>query len=353
MTELIAELGNNHQGDLSTAMKMVVAAAEAGADAVKLQKRSNRDLYTKAFYDSAYNSENAFGATYGEHREHLEFGKYAYRLLKIQAEDLGLRFYSTAFDPESVDFLVDVGVDGIKIASGDLTNTPLLAYAASTKLPLMVSSGAAGLEDVQRAVGLLRPLSPGFTLFQCTALYPCPAERLELKVIQTYKNLFPDLRIGFSSHFNGVSMPLAAVALGAEVVEVHVTLDRSMKGTDHAFSLEPQGLSKLVRDIRRFERALGQGEKQRCTDEEPAFLKMSKSLFASSDLPAMKVLSCDDIIIRSPGGIGLPPYRLKDLIGKRLVRPLQSEEPITERDVDGILAPKLLQPDLGRTEAVG
>lgn len=334
MTEIIAEIGSTHQGEVTTAMRLIEAAAKAGASAVKFQKRSNRHLFTKAYYNAPYNSESSYGATYGEHREHLEFNKMEYRLLKLQAEDQGVKFYCTAFDPESVDFLVDLGVDGIKIASGDLTNSPLLAYAASTGLPMYVSSGAASLEDVQRAVELLRPLSPGFALFQCTAIYPCRAEDLDLHVIPQYKALFPDLRIGFSSHFSGIWPGPVAVALGAEVLELHVTLDRASRGTDHGFSLEPQGLRKLVRDVRRVEAALGTGTKSVRPSELPALTKMAKAIRAARTLPSGTVLSLDDLSIKSPGGDGFPPYRLNEVIGRRLLRECSEDDLILEENLD-------------------
>lgn len=334
--EVVCEIGHNHQGDLATAMKMIVAAAEAGADAVKFQKRTNRDLYTKDFYEAPYNSENAFGQTYGEHRERLEFDKYQYRLLKLQAEDVGLKFYATAFDFDAVDFLMDVGVDGIKVASGDVTNTPLLSYAASMLKPMYVSTGACQLEDVERAVEAVALFQPHFTLFHCTAAYPCEFSELDLGVIATYRQMFPELTIGLSDHANAIWPATVAYALGARAIEKHFTLSRAMKGTDHAFSLEPQGLAKLVRDLRRCETALG-AEKRFHSSEIPASVKMGKSLRAASDLSAGHVLHVDDISLKSPSCEGLPPYRLMDIVGKRLVRPLRCDEPITERDIDGRL----------------
>lgn len=353
MTEFIAELGHNHQGDIGTALKMIVEAAKSGATAVKLQKRDNRHLYTKTFYDAPYNSENAFGPTYGEHREALEFGKYEHRLLKVQAEDLGLKYYCTAFDFESVDLLTEVGVDGLKFASGSITNTPLLEYGARTGLPMYVSTGACSLEDVQRTVQAILKWTETFTLFHCTAVYPCPAELLDLGVIATYRHLFPELTIGWSSHFNGISPFPVAYALGARAFEAHFTLDRSMRGTDHALSLEPQGFARMVRDVKRIETALG-AEKILHDEEIPAQAKMGSTLYAARDLPAQHELTHADIAIKSPAGVGLPPYRLLDVIGTRTVRNLRTDEPITHSDIDAHLsAPSVLRADPGRSQAVG
>lgn len=330
--EVVAELGSNHQGSLTTALKMIDAAAEAGADAVKFQKRDNRSLYTRSYYNAPYNSENAFGPTYGDHRDALEFRKYDMRLLRVQAEAHDLKFYCTAFDLESVDFLTDVGIHGIKLASGSITNTPLLTYAAQTGLPLYVSTGACELSDVQRAVDCLSAWTPHFTLFHCTAMYPCPADKLDLGVISLYRQMFPDLTIGFSSHFNGIWPSTVAVAMGARAIEQHFTLDRSMKGTDHAFSLEPQGLKKMVRDIRRLETSLS-AEKVFHEEEVPAQVKMGSTLYAARDIEAGQDLHLDDIAIKSPAGSGLPPYRLLDVIGRKLVRKLERDESITEAEL--------------------
>lgn len=354
MTEIIAEIGSNHGGSIATALQMIVAAKEAGADAVKTQKRQNKTLYTRSFYDAPYHSEGAFGPTYGEHREALEFGKYEHRLLKVQAEDLGLKYYCTAFDFASVDVLEEVGVDGLKLASGSITNTPLLEYAARTDLPLYLSSGAADLEDVKRAVDAVSRWRETYTLLACTAVYPCPAELLDLGVIGLYKALFPELTIGYSSHLNGIWDGPVAVTLGAKVIEKHFTLDRTGKGTDHAFSLEPQGLKKMVRDIKRLEKALG-SQKIFHPQEVPAQVKMGSALYASRDLPACHELSVEDIAIRSPAGVGLPPYMLLEVVGKRLVRPLRWDEPITERDIDGRLrkAPGETQVPKGSRKGLG
>lgn len=324
--EVLAELGHNHQGDLGTAIKLVDAAAAAGADAVKLQKRSNRHLYTKAFYEAPYNSENAYGATYGEHREFLELEMHDYRVLRLYAEDHGMKFYATAFDFPSVDFLVEAGVDGIKIASGDVTNIPLIRYASMTDLPLMVSTGACTWQDMHRVVS---ELQSAFTLMHCTASYPCPPEELDLGVIPQLVENFASCRIGASLHDNGIWSAVAAYVLGARCIEKHFTLDRTMKGTDHAFSLEPQGLAKMIRDLRRAETAMG-SEKVFHPSEVSAQVKMGKSLYAARDLPAGTVMMLDDIAMKSPACEGLAPYRLDDVLGRRLLRDLAEDEPITE-----------------------
>lgn len=333
MIETIAECGHNHGGDLGTALALIVKAAEAGADTVKFQMRDNRNLFTREAFDAPYNSENAYGATYGLHREALELSYEDFKVCAKQAADAGVDIFSTAFDIPSLDKCIGLGFTKVKLASGSLTNTPLVRQAARSGLRVYLSTGGAELPDVDRAVDIVEQHSCDYVLMQCTAEYPAAYHRLNLKVIQTYKTRYPNAAIGYSAHQNGYPMTLAAAALGAEVVEQHFTLDRSMKGTDHSMSLEPQGLTKLVRDIRRFELALGDGQKYSYCAEEAPIKKMSCSLYASRDLSAGHVLAEDDIVIKCPGG-GLAPYELSGLIGRRLVRPLGEEQPIGREDVD-------------------
>ena len=190
---VIAEIGNNHQGSLEKAKELFRAARDAGVDAVKLQKRSNRRLYTRALYESPYDNEQSFGATYGEHREALELDADAFRELRDHAAELGLVFFATAFDEESADLLEALDLPAYKIASGDLRNTPLLRHVASFGKPMIVSTGGATLEDVDRAVETIVPLNPAVCLLQCTAAYPAAVEELELGVIETFRARYPEL----------------------------------------------------------------------------------------------------------------------------------------------------------------
>ncbi len=241
---VIAEIGHNHQGNIETCKEMFRSAVQCGADAVKLQKRDNRALFTSEMYDSPYNSENAYAPTYGTHREALEFNKDQYVELKDYAEEIGIDFFSTAFDRPSADLLEEIGISAYKIASGDLTNTPLLKHVASFGKPMIISTGGATMEDVQRAYDAIRPINANFCILQCTSGYPSPYEELNLRVIETFTKAFPDVVIGFSGHDAGIAMPLVAYMLGARVVEKHFTLNRAWKGTDQAFSLEPAGMRR-------------------------------------------------------------------------------------------------------------
>lgn len=322
---VIAEIGHNHQGDLEHCKRLFDAAVDAGASAVKLQKRDNRALFTRDAFDAPYNSENAYGPTYGTHREALEFGRDEYLELQQHAKTLGVTFFATAFDVPSADFLADLDMPAYKLASGDLRSIPLLEYVARIGKPMIMSTGAATLEDVHRAFDAVHAINPHIAFLQCTAAYPPEYEQLDLRVIDTYRNEFPDVVVGFSGHDSGIAMATAAYTLGARIVEKHFTLNRALRGTDHAFSLEPVGLKKLVRDLQRTRLALGDGTKQFFETEVGPAQKMGKKLVASRDLPAGHVLTADDIAMKAPGD-GLFPYHFEQIVGRELRAPVASEQ---------------------------
>ena len=311
---VIAEIGHNHQGNVETAKKLFREAREAGANAVKLQKRDNRSLFTRVMYDKPYENENSFGATYGEHREALELGESQYKELQQYAQELGITFFATAFDFKSADFLAKLDMPAFKLASGDLTNIPLLEHVAQYQKPMVLSTGGGTLEDVRRAYAAVMPINPQFCILQCTAGYPPEFDQLNLRVITTFREEFPDVVVGLSSHDSGIAMALVAYVMGARVVEKHFTLNRAMKGTDHAFSLEPVGMRKMVRDLRRARIAFGDGVKVTYPTEKSPLLKMAKKLVASRDIPAGHALTREDVDIKSPSD-GLPPYELENVLG--------------------------------------
>lgn len=325
---IIAEIGQNHQGDLETCKRLFEAAKYCGVDAVKIQKRNNRYLYTRKYFNSPYNSENAFGPTYGLHRQALEFNKREYQQLKRYAKKLGLIFFATAWDEKSADFLNELGVDVFKIASADINSIHLLKYVAKFKKPMIVSTGTATLDDVKRAVDAIFSVHKKIALLQCTAAYPAPAEVLNLKVIETYRKVFPEIVIGFSNHFNGISIDPVAYTLGARIIEKHFTLDRSMKGSDHAFSLEPVGMRKLARDLKRVRLALGDGVKRIYPEEIAGKNKMGKSLVAARHLKKGQKLAKKDILFKSPGE-GLPPFMVDQFYDHVLKIDLKPDDFIT------------------------
>jgi N-acetylneuraminate synthase/sialic acid synthase len=331
---VIAEIGHNHQGDVEQAKRLVDAAKECGVNAVKLQKRENRALYTREFYEQPYDNELSFGRTYGEHREALELGKDDYRELLRHARDTGVTLFATAFDFESADMLAELGVPAFKFASGDLKNTPLQRHVAAFGKPMLLSTGGGSMEDIERAVDTVLPLNDQLCVLQCTAAYPASVEDLNLSVITTLRERFPDVVVGLSDHQNGIAMSMVAYMLGARVIEKHFTLDHALKGRDHAFSLMPEGMRRLVRDLHRVPDALGDPTKRPLAIEADPLEKMGKKLVAARELEQGHVLGADDLAIKSPADGGLPPYELDRLVGRRLRRSLAFEDFVTFDDVE-------------------
>lgn len=276
---VIAEIGHNHQGSLDTCMALFRAAKEAGASAVKLQKRDNRALFTPDAFDRPYDNENSYGATYGQHREALEFGAKEYRFLDRFAAELGLDFFATPFDIPSADFLAEnIRCPAFKISSADLVNQRLLMHVAGFKRPVILSTGGGvSIKEVQSAAYCVTCVHTHLAILQCTATYPAQPEHLNLRVIETYRQRWPELVVGLSSHVSGIWDGPPAYVLGARIFEKHFTLNRAMKGTDHAFSLEPAGLKKFIRDLERTRLALGDGVKVQLPEERPAMEKMRTS----------------------------------------------------------------------------
>ena len=328
---IIAEVGHNHQGNLETALKLIRAASHAGASAVKFQKRSNRSLFSQDAYDAPYTGENSFGATYGLHREALEFGLDEYRECISEAKRCQIEFFATAFDFESADFLAELEMPAYKIASGDLKTIPLIEYVAKIGKPIILSTGGGTIEDIDRAVNAVLKHNKNLALLQCTAGYPPEYSELNLRVIETFRSRYPDVTVGYSGHDSGIAMGLVAYILGARVIEKHFTLNRAMKGTDHAFSLEPQGMQKLVRDVERAQLALGDGNKGTYPSEVAPLKKMGKSIFYTRSLAKGNELGLEDIDFRSPGD-GVPPYKAAEFLGKPVACDVKTGTKLTPED---------------------
>jgi sialic acid synthase len=274
---VIAEIGHNHQGDLAKCKEMFDAAKWAGCSAVKLQKRENKTLYTEEMYSAPYNSENAFGPTYGLHREALEFDEDQYLRLQAYASHIGITFFATAFDVPSANFLWDLGVPAIKIASGDLTNSYLLKYAASLGVPIILSTGGGDMKQVLAAKEEFDKAGCPKAVLQCTSGYPASYDELNLRVIESYRALMWETVIGWSAHDTGIAMAPVAYALGARIIEKHFTLNRAWKGTDQSMSLEPQGMRTMIDNLKQCRAALGDGCKYRLQSEYEPLKKQWKN----------------------------------------------------------------------------
>ena len=314
-TFIIAEIGINHQGDVNIAKELIKKAKDAGANAVKFQKRSISRILTKEGLNMPYENPNSFGKTYGEHKIALELTEDDYIELFKFSNDLDVMFSASGWDEESIDFLDKLGVSFFKMASADLTNFPLLEHTAKKNKPMILSTGMADMKIVKKAYNLIYKINKNIAILQCTSTYPVKFKEIHLNVIQTYKNEFPNAVIGYSGHELGIAIPTVSVALGARIIERHFTLDRTMKGGDHAASLEPSGFHKMVRDIRHVEDALGSKDKTIQESEKPIFKKLGKSLVSKYDIPSGTIIKRDMITTKGPG-TGISPMKLNDIIGK-------------------------------------
>ena len=332
---VIAELGNNHQGDYQTAKRMVKAAADAGVQAVKFQKRTIEHLYNTAMLGMPYGGDHSFGPTYGEHRKALELPIDQLVVLFRYARELGLLPFATAFDEGSVDALEARCEPALyKIHSGGLYDSALLHKVASTGKPVILSTGGAQMAHVRRAVEVLEShglRDDQIAILHCTSLYPVRDYHAhQLGYIRHLIREFPRKVIGWSGHDSGIALAAAAYTLGARIVEVHFTLDRSMRGGDQGFSLEPQGLRKLVRDLDRIRQATeaaldhDQHDKVVMPDERATLAKMVRVAVAAGRIPKGHVVGPRDIVFRCTGRPdGFGPFAIKDLLGLEAKRTIE------------------------------
>lgn len=326
---VVAEVGGNHGGDLKTALELCVAAKDAGCDAVKFQKRTIHRLYTKSFLDKSYNSEHSFGPTYGSHRAELEFGLEEYKVIADACEAMGLTWFATAWDETAADFLEDLDVQVYKIASGDLVNLPLIQYVARKGKPVILSTGGGTMDMIDEADHVLTEEGADAALLHCVAEYPTRAVKANLRAIESMGRRYPWRTIGYSCHYNGISVTTESYLYGARIIEKHFTLDHTLKGSDHALSLQPEGMRRLVRDLKRAREAQGTGEKKRSPEENEALKKMEKCLYPTRTLQAGHVLECEDVAAKSPAyDDGLRPN--KRILGRRLARECSTSVPFSE-----------------------
>ena len=310
---VIAEAGVNHNGDPDLARRLIDIAADAGADAVKFQKRTPADILTAEALQRPYTVPTSLGATYGEHRERLELSAEVYETLIAHARTRGITLLASGWDVRSIDFLEELGMPAYKIASADCSNLPLIEYIAKLGKPVLLSTGMSELSEVDEAVATIRRHNDQLVLFQCTSTYPTDNDQLNLRVILTYKARYGCV-VGYSGHERGLAPTEAAVAIGANVIERHFTIDRTMIGPDHAASLEPMGLQRLVRNIRNIEKALGSPEKRIMDGERAVRDRLAKSVVAREDIAAGTKITADMLTVKGPG-TGLKPSVLPLLIG--------------------------------------
>jgi N-acetylneuraminate synthase/sialic acid synthase len=318
---VVAEVGHSHCGDVERALKMITAAQASGASAVKFQTRHPREVYSPALYDKPFDSPHAFGPTVGTHREAIEFTPDEWAHIAEFCREAGITWFSTPFDFKSVDLLESLNCPIYKVASGDATNTPLIEYIARLGKPMIVSTGYCDLSDCSRIVWTVGNKAP-LALLHCTCVYPGTFGSLNLRAILTMREAFSETVIGLSHHCPEWTPNVAAFALGARIFEQHFTLDRTAKGTDHAFSLTPPMLKDCVDTLWSIDKTLGNGMKLKQAVEIVPGTERQKALRWARDLPHGHIVTREDVTIQCPGpeagSDGLLPYWLESLIGTHI-----------------------------------
>jgi sialic acid synthase len=330
---IIAEVGQNHQGDLELAREYIKVFASAGADAVKFQTRNNKYLFSEEAYLAPYGSENAFAETYGAHREKLELNPDFLPVLKEDCIKYGVKFMSTPFDEPSLEILKKLDTDIIKIASFDLGNLPLINRISKLAKPVVISVGGGKIDQIRSSVNVLLENGIDLSILHCVSEYPCEFNKLGLENIKTLINEFPNCTIGSSDHFNGTLSGPIAYLLGARVFEKHVTLNRAWKGTDHSFALEAEGFRKFVRDIKRVKHMLPQKPNSEI-GEEKVFKKLGKSIVALKDLNKGSLLTIDNLSGKIFSTQFIPVRESNQIIGRVLNRNIKVGEPINYNDLE-------------------
>ena len=328
---IIAEAGVNHNGRLDLALQLCDAAKEAGVDAIKFQTWKTELIISKNTEMADYQKKN-LGNDDSQYDmlKKLELSYDNFRLIKDYCDNIGIQFLSTADETESLDFLCELGMPLIKLGSGEITNIPYLRYCAKKNMPLIISTGMCNLSDVATAFDVLTEAgskAKDITLLHCTTNYPCPKDEVNLRAMQTMKEAFK-CKVGYSDHTMGVEIPIAAVAMGAEIIEKHFTLDRNMEGPDHKASLEPQELKYMVDCIRNIEVALGDGIKRPNVSEVKISKVVLKSIVAKSPVKKGDTLTPDNLAIKRAGS-GIPATYWDIIIGTKALRDFDIDEPIT------------------------
>ena len=325
---IIAEAGVNHNGKLDLAYKLCDAAKEAGVDIIKFQTWNTDLVITKNTRMAEYQAENLSSSeSQYEMLKKLELSYAHFRLVKEHCDNIGIRFLSTADEQESLDFLIDLGIDLVKLGSGEITNIPYLRYVGGLNLPVILSTGMSNLAQVATAYDtLVNAGAKDISILHCTTNYPCPMDEVNLKAMCTLRDAFK-CQVGYSDHTMGTEVPVAAVALGAEIIEKHFTLDRTMEGPDHKASLEPAELKLMVQQIRNIEAALGDGIKRPNRSEVENAKVVLKSILAKRSIHKGELLTSDNLVVkRASSGISATHWDV--VVGTKALFDYDIDEPI-------------------------
>lgn len=330
---IIAEVGQNHQGDLDIALEYIEKFASTGLDAVKFQTRNNKYLFSESAYEKKYNSENAFAEKYGEHREKLELDPAVLPTLKQKCKEHGLKFMSTPFDEPSLEILCENDIDILKVASFDLGNLPLIEKIAKTGIPTVISIGGGKIDQIRSSIELLTEYLDEVAVLHCVSEYPTDVNRLGLSNIRMLIDEFPSCTIGLSDHFSGILSGPIAYTEGARVFEKHVTMNHAWKGTDHSFALEFDGMRKFVRDIKRVPMMFNSKPEDEIGDEQ-VFQKLGKSLIISRDIKKGETLNADNLSGRIFESQYIPVRESNRVIGKTVKKDMKKDDILEYDSVD-------------------
>ena len=329
---IIAEAGDNHNGDFNTALKLVDVAKRAGADCVKFQTFVTEEIISKYAEMAEYQKKNTGKEeSQFEMVKRLELSFDEFRKIKEYCDRVGIQFLSTPFDLKSVDYLNELGVPFFKIPSGEITNYPYLIKIAHTGKPVVMSTGMCEPDEILAAINVLEKNGSGeITLLHCNTEYPTPLKDVNLYAMRTMKKMFGK-KVGYSDHTKGIEVPVAAVALGACVIEKHFTLDKNMPGPDHKASLEPDELGRMVKNIRNIEIALGDGVKRVSESERKNIAIARKSIVARRNIQEGEILTEENLAVKRPG-TGINPMQWMEVLGTRAVRDFKEDELIEIRE---------------------
>ena len=323
---IIAEAGDNHNGDYNLALQLVDKAVEAGADCVKFQTFVTENVISKFAQKAEYQKENT-GSEESQFDmvKKLELSFEQFRSIQQYCKEKGIMFLSTPFDLESIDFLEEIGIPFWKIPSGEITNLPYLEKIAGTGKDIILSTGMCTMDEIESALSVLRKNGAGqVTLLHCNTEYPTPIEDVNLHAMRRMKEVFR-VPVGYSDHTAGIEIPIAAAALGASVIEKHFTLDKNMEGPDHKASLEPEELKQMVASIRNIEKAMGSGEKKPSPSEKKNISIARKSIVAKRDIKKGEKLTADNLSVKRPGD-GISPMRWYEIVGTAAVKDFKEDE---------------------------
>lgn len=322
---IIAEAGVNHNGSFELACRLVDAAKEAGVDCIKFQTFKSENLVSRSAPKADYQKKTTGDSSQQDMLKKLELSYEEFLLLKDYCDSRQICFLSTPFDFESIDFLDSIDMPFWKVPSGEITNLPYLLAIAKTGKPVVMSTGMCGMEEIQAAVKALQENgTPEITLLHCNTEYPTPFEDVNLKAMLTMRDAF-GLKVGYSDHTRGIEVPVAAAALGAQVIEKHFTLDRAMEGPDHKASLEPDELKAMVSSIRHIESALGTGEKTPSPSELKNRPIARKSIVARTPIRAGEAFTEENITVKRPGS-GISPMKWFEVLGAKAPRDFAVDE---------------------------